>query len=178
MKNTLWLVIILSAVLFGCSKSIEEMIVGIWHEDTKEQMPEGLITTRGTTEYLRNGTSNFVGEVIITFYEEGEEATLTYSLMGSGEWEVNKDSLFEKIVDIKSIPLSLQMGVNKIDLIDVDQSVMVNLPKFEDMIPKGTSQESTIIQITDNRLVTKRKDASGADKEYQAFRVEKHFSPQ
>jgi len=178
MRKAFWLVVLLSTVLIGCSMSMEDQLVGIWHAETQEQTPDGLVLTLGTTEYLSNGTSNTVGEMILIYYEEGEEVILTYSLMMSEEWEVKKDSLFEKVVDIKSIPLSLQVGTSKIDLATVDQRVMANLPKIEDIIPKGTSRESTIVQITEKRLAVKGKDAGGADKEYQAFRVKKHFSPQ
>jgi len=157
---------------------LEEKILGIWYFEIQETIsePEGTVNVRGTTEYLRNGTSTTVGEIALRAYTpEGEEFEIMYSFMASGEWMLHEQKLVEKLIDMKTRPKYLEMNEERIDLQYLDPAQRAQLPKIEDMIPKGISEESEIIEIGANVMRVKSRDSQGNEKTIVNYKRDKPF---
>jgi hypothetical protein len=139
---------------------LEQKILGIWYFEVEEEIsdPEGTMTMRGTTEYFRNGTCTSVGEIILNaLTPEGEEFEAKYSFLSSGEWMIHQYALTEKLVDMKTMPEYIEMNGERYS----DPEQLAQMPKFEDEIPMGISEESEIIEISRTIMRTKSRDDMG-----------------
>jgi len=157
---------------------LEEKILGIWYSEIQEIIsePEGTVSVRGTTEYLRNGTSTTVGEMALRAYTpEGEEFEIMYSFMVSGEWMLYEQKLVEKMVDMKTMPKYLEMNEERIDLQYLVPAQHAQLPKIEDMIPMGISEEYEIIEMGATVMKVKSRDSLGNEKIIVNYKRDKPF---
>jgi hypothetical protein len=158
------------------SPTLAEKILGIWYYELEEAMPdaEGTMNVRGTTEYLRNGTSTSVGEISLRAQApEGEEVEIMYSFMASGEWMLHEQNLVEKLVDMKTMPKYLKMNEEQIDLQYLDPTQRGEIPKIEDMIPMGISEEYEIIEIAAKVMRVKSRDSLGNEKIIVSYKRDK-----
>lgn len=160
------------------SARLERKILGIWYFEVEEEIsdPEGTMTIRGTTEYFRNGTSSCVEELVLHVYTpEGEDFEITYSFLESGEWMLHGRILTEKLVDMKTISQYLNINGEQIDLQDLEPDEREQFPKIEDMIPKGISEESEIIEMGANVMRVKSRDSVGDEKIIVYYKRDRPF---
>jgi hypothetical protein len=158
--------------------TLEEKILGIWYSEIEETISEseGSVSVRSTTEYLRNGASTSVGELVLRAYTpEDQEFEIMYSFMASGEWMLHEQKLTEKLVDMKTMPKYLQVSGERIDVQYLDQEQREQLPKIEDMIPTGISEESEIIEMGASVMRVKSRDGLGNEKIIVNYRRAKPF---
>lgn len=161
------------------SPALEEKILGIWYSEIEEAISEseGSWSVRSTTEYLRNGTSTSVGELVLRAYTpEGQEFEITYNCMATGEWMLHERKLVEKLVDMKTMPKHLQASGERVYVQNLDQEQREQIPKIEDMIPKGISEESEIIEMGANVMRVKSRDSVGDEKIIVYYKRDKPFA--
>jgi len=158
------------------TSELEEKILGIWYADIQETIPNGTANIQGTTEYLRNGTSNLTAEISLRMHTpEGEEFEIIYNMLESYEWKLHEHRLVEKGVDMKTIPKYFKTRSEQIDLRRIDPAKREQFPKLEDVIPKGMSNESEIIEIGADIMRVKSRDHLGNEKIIVYYKRDKPF---
>ncbi|BAY21088.1 hypothetical protein NIES2100_08330 [Calothrix sp. NIES-2100] len=157
------------------SSSQKDNLLGIWY--SQESCPDSdyVMTVRGTTEYLRNESSNFVGEIIISGEDdEQQKVEITYDVVSSGEWVLEQNKLVEKIVDLKSNKKFIKVGAIQVDLNQIDPKELEDLPQIEDLIPKGLSTEYTVV-VLDSSKMTLRNDTGSCKGDIEYEKRSRHF---
>jgi hypothetical protein len=160
------------------SPTLAEKLLGIWYSEIEQPIPEtkGSLRLRSTTAYLWNGTSTSVGELVLRAYTpEGQEFEIMYNCMATGEWMLHGRKLTEKLVDMKTMPKYLQASGERVDVQNLDQEQREQIPKIEDMIPKGISEESEIIEMGANVMRVKSRDSLGDEKINVYYKRDKPF---
>jgi hypothetical protein len=137
----------------------QEKLLGAWDSAGRCSVADGAIAYKGTTEYFRNGSSNFSGEFTLSPKLDGRNAEVTFVVISSGEWKLDGNKLVEKITDMKSQPKFLTLNGEKHDL-QLDQSRARELPRLEDFIPQGISSEVTILELSNSRMRLKTAEGS------------------
>lgn len=171
---------VLTAACFDAqSAPYNEDILGIWEMHYTESISgTGYLKVQGTSEFFRNGSTNEVGLYTIESVEQGSSTAITYAVISSGEWLIHGDRVTLKTNDVKSFPIIVKQDGNQLDLraqpISVQSEIIAQIPKLEDLIPKGLSVEARIVTITQDRLVLSV-DEGGDPLDLVGRRVSKHM---
>jgi len=154
------LMAVLALTIISCTK-IENKMYGTWHADETRTADYGKVSIKGDTEYLRNNTSTFSGEMILHYDMPDGTIEVFYMLTETGEWQIdNSKILTEKMVDCKGSITSVKVNGQEIELSELEEEFRNQL-KLENMFPKGISTESTILEISDKKMRTESKDENG-----------------
>jgi serine/threonine protein kinase len=137
----------------------DKKILGIWYLENRCPTSDGTIESKGTIEFFRNNSFTHVGEVILSGSKNGDDFSMTWETSFTGEWNLDDDILVSKLVDLKSQLIHLTVNNEKIDVSQIDQR-KIDLPRLENFIPKGSSEEETILELSDSKMVSKTKSSS------------------
>lgn len=136
-------------------------VYGIWSSKYSYPYSNGMVEVNGTTEYLRNGNYNFTGQMRLDGVMGKQTFRILYDVDGAGEWSADSKSIIIKLMDIKSYPKFIE-----IDSREIDPQMIVAITGKEfsglgDAIPKGTSDEFTIVKLEKNSMVLQADDPTG-----------------
>ena len=145
--------------------------VGIWFSSYNYPITKGKVDVIGTTEYFKNGSYNFVGQITVTSRNENEAVKVVYDADGAGNWEGDSESLLIKLNDIKSYPVSLKYG-NK----EVEHHLLHKLvPELNEFIPEGVSQNYDVDFIKSNTIAMSTLDPIGNKLKFVMSRSQKRY---
>lgn len=132
-------------------------LFGIWESRYTYSSGSGLHEIVGTTEYFKNGNYNFVGKMLIR--EAAHGTTLSHNLQVSGEWETDKENLFIKVIDIKSILVPSESFSKKMTHPEfLYESSKLSL---ESLIAKGTSEKFGLQSVRESTITLTSIDPFG-----------------
>jgi hypothetical protein len=120
-----------------------------------------MVEVNGTTEYLKNGNYNFTGQMKLDGVMGKQTFRILYDVDGAGEWSADSKSIIIKLMDIKSYPKSIEIDSRKIDPQMIVAITGKEFPGLSDAIPKGTSDEFTIVKLEKNSMVLQADDPKG-----------------
>jgi len=167
MKKILLVVIALTII---CCTKIENKMYGVWQADETLTVDYGKVSIKGDTEYLRNKTSTFTGEITLHYDVPNGSIEISYSVTETGEWQIDNDKILtEKVIDYKGSITSVKVNGQEIDQSELEEEFRNQL-KLENIFPKGLSTESTILEISDKKMRTESKDEDGKMIESIAYR--------
>lgn len=138
----------------GCSKSIEEMLIGSWdfsiyfsasdvEKMSGESFPDGFsieITAVGNQTYHVGGKYDGTGEFTVRMTVDGQEYPLKFFIKDAGSWEIHDDVLVETTGD--SIVTPMNEGT---------EQVVKEIPILQAMLTpvSGESQSTKILHISE-----------------------------
>lgn len=185
MKKKYLSVFLIVALLIGCSSDfgsaeLKKEIQGIWYSEIVQPFPDGSsLCIKGTSEYFSDGSSNSIGQYTLSVPEKEYVYQITYNVILTSTWRIQKNSLIEKVVDLKSFPVIFKRGTNKIIISQLSlgkqQEINQSLPNIQDLIPNGMTVKTDILNIAHDRMMLSVDDGEGGKMDYIAQRVEKHF---
>lgn len=136
-------------------------VYGIWSSKYSYPCSNGMVEVNGTTEYLKNGNYNFTGQMKLDGVMGKQTFRILYDVDGAGEWSADSKSIIIKLMDIKSYPKSIEIDSRKIDPQMIVAITGKEFPGLSDAIPKGTSDEFTIVKLEKNSMVLQADDPKG-----------------
>jgi hypothetical protein len=173
-------VILISTHISG-NRPASDAVIGIWYCESEEKAHDPHLGAdvhlkiKGTTEYLRNGSTYTTADFTVVLTGSGQAAQITYSVLCTGEWQLHEDKLIDKMTDMKSTPLYVIANGVRRDVSQMNPSDQAGIPHLEDMIPKGVSVEQTILETKSDSLKLKRRNAVGDDVVYVAYKRDKAY---
>lgn len=142
------------------SSFAEQSLLGIWYSENSCSEPNFVMNFRGTTEFFRNSSYTYIGEVTVSGSSNGRNYSMTFDVNFTGEWNLDNDVLVSKLIDLKSQPTRLSADGEQINVQQLDQNKIKELPRLEDFVPKGSSSEETILELSNSKIVTRTKGSS------------------
>ncbi len=136
-------------------------VYGIWSSRYSYPSSNGTVEINGTTEYLKNGSYNFTGQMKLEGLVDKQEFRILYDVDGAGEWSADSKSIIIKLMDIKSHPKFIEIDSKRIDPKMIVAITGKDFPALSDAIPKGTSDEFTIVQLEKDSMVLQADDPKG-----------------
>lgn len=136
-------------------------VYGIWSSKYSYPSSNGMVEINGTTEYLKNGNYNFTGQMRLDGVMGKQTFRILYDVDGAGEWSADSKSIIIKLMDIKSYPKFIEVDSRKIDPQMIVAITGKEFPGLNDAIPKGTSDEFTIVKLEKNSMVLQADDPKG-----------------
>ena len=147
--------------------SLEQTLVGTWKGAASYRIPGSELVMSGYTRLLDTGHYNYSGEVELRM---PYQLTLRMNALASGTWKASGDKFVLTATDVKTQGSTLK-APGKPDLDFTDPSRFPkSLPRLEELIPRGSSQEYVIVELTPTLLRTRSVDVKGAASTYEAVR--------
>lgn len=136
-------------------------VYGIWSSRYSYPGSNGMVEVNGTTEYLKNGSYNFTGQIRLDGLVGKQTFKVLYDVDGAGEWSADSKSIFIKLLDIKSYPRFFEVDSKRIDSQLFFSITGKDFPGLSDVIPKGASDEFTIVKLEKNSMLLQADDPKG-----------------
>ena len=148
---------------------LEQMLVGTWKGVTTCSSPSGEIVASGYTRLLNTGQYSYSGEVEVRL---PSGTAMRFNALAAGTWKATDSGFVVTATDIKTVPHVLKLsGKADVDLTKrLSPIPQALLPRLEDLMPRGTSQEYAIIEVTSTRLRTRGSDIRGSVVTHEATR--------
>ena len=127
-------------------------LVGTWKGVTRQSAPNVEMVSTGYMRLQEAGTYNFSGDVLFRVTRSGKASELQLTALAAGTWQATGDRFVITLSDVKTM------------------SGVASLPKLEDLTPRGSSQEYTVVELTATRLRAIGTDIRGNPVDYQATR--------
>lgn len=153
----------------------DEAIYGIWLSKYQYPVQNGVVEMVGTTEYFKNNSYNYVGEMSFKVKTGDYAFDALYLVDGTGAWQADSGLLITQLKDMRSSPKSIILdGVP----VDTHLSTMVlgrDFPGLEESLPKGLNEEYKIISMSKDQLVLAVDDPLGNVFEFTMKRQNRRF---
>ncbi|WP_214645549.1 hypothetical protein, partial [Aliivibrio fischeri] len=146
---------------------------GIWASNYSYPVPNGKVEVDSTTEYFKNGSYNYLGQVSIIESTNKGDNIFVYEVNATGDWNNDSKNLYIKLQDIKSQIKKIKINSEEVDVIAL-KGVMV-LPKIEDVLSKGTNEQYEILSCSNNEILLKVDDPFGDFFNFVMKRTTKRF---
>jgi hypothetical protein len=148
---------------------LEQMLVGTWKGVTTHSSPSGEMVASGYTRLLNTGQYSYSGEVEVRL---PSGTAIQFSALAAGTWKATDNGFVLTASDIKTAPRVLkQLGKADVDLTNrLSPIPQALLPRLEDLMPRGTSQEYAIVEVTTTRLRARCSDIRGSIVTHEATR--------
>ncbi len=142
-------------------------LVGTWRGLTVCETASGGLVASGYTRLLETGQYNYSGDIS---FRSSDGVELQFSAAAAGTWKSLGGKFVLTALEIKTQPRFLrQPGEPPIDLTN-PLKIPIHLPKLEDLMPRGASQEYAILELGSSRLRAQGTDLRGNLVTYQATR--------
>jgi hypothetical protein len=120
---------------------------------------------------LESGSFSYSGEWAFKSTTNERQVEAIFLSQSSGTWKLDGNKLVMTLIDIKTQPKTLkQEGQPNIDLSKLLPFLTQSLPKIEDTIPRGSSMEYEIVELTPSMLKVRGKDLKGIETFYEGLR--------
>ena len=164
-------------------ETLEKALLGRWFSEQVETLPaddnivSGEFRLVSVDEYHANGTVNTQGQIILFFkYRDGATIESAWVIHAASEWRIKDGSLFEKIVDVQTIPDYVKADDRLADALDQEEFFRQAHYNIEDLIPKGQATADHVISIDGDRFAYESKDDNGKMIRHTKARTQKNFS--
>jgi hypothetical protein len=158
------------------SRNVASPLVGKWKGVSRYVVPEGELISTGHSEFLKTGGYNFSGEFALRNVEKyGPDVTIVSRVVAAGTWHITGSKYSITLADVKTVRTLLrQPGKADVDLDNV-ASFVPGASRFrllEDITPRGTSQEYSVVKLAATSLHATGQDLAGNGVDYVATRVQ------
>jgi hypothetical protein len=120
---------------------------------------------------LESGSYSYSGELSFQSTNNGRLSEVILLGQSTGTWKLDGNKFAVTLTDIKTQPKVLKKdGRPDTDLSNPLTFPAHLLPKFEDTIPRGSSQEYEIIELTPSTLKVRGKDFKGREVFFEGIR--------
>jgi hypothetical protein len=140
--------------------STESDIYGIWLSKYSYRISGGVLDVNGTTEYFKNNSYNFIGEISIYLEDRINTLYIVYQADGTGTWRADSDSLTIRLEDLKTQPKSILHNGRTVDVYS-SHSLLSEFPHIEDLIPSNITEEYKITNIDDDTITLEADTPNG-----------------
>ncbi|NDY81616.1 hypothetical protein G3I67_00075 [Orrella sp. NBD-18] len=168
------------AQVFFKSQHLAEKILGRWYSEITRDDAEMLTKFIGVTEYFRNGTVNYEGQ-IISYVKDDPNVSYYCGHNATYTWQIKKEHLYQTMVDAKVFPNYVKEQGNELNSAEDIQTLLefcAEIQRFyRDESPKGKTEEYGLIQITDERMIYQYKDENGKPVVETETKTERGFGP-
>ena len=138
------------------------LLIGTWKGVHRQAAVNGQLIATGYTRILDSGLYSYSGELSFQSTRNGQLAEVIFLGQSAGTWKLDGNKFAVTLTDIKTQPKVLkEEGQPDTDLSNPLTFPIHLLPKFEDTIPRGSSQEYEIIELTQSTLKVRGKDLKG-----------------
>lgn len=155
----------------------KNIIIGRWFSEQKELETDGETSTEtrtlNVTEYLKNGALNSEGHCVVKTLSDGDKNELFIKFHISGTWQLDGDSLFEKVDHING---HVEEVFYNDQLITTDEIRNDLKSKMDAFFPIGTTVEMKIISCTDQKIVYEQKNDEGETNIRTMIKTTKSYS--
>ncbi len=146
---------------------------GIWYAEYSYPSAQGIQAIKGTTEYFKNGSYSFMGE--IEAVENLHSYRIRYQIDATGEWEVESNSLIIKQKDYKTFVMDAQDIKTGLPIKIHNQPINKQLLKLDNRIPSELSEQFDILKTEKGKIVIKGIDPLGNQLVVKLIRQSKRF---
>lgn len=145
----------------------EQALVGTWKGATSYRVQGSELVISGYTRLLNTGHYNYSGEVELRM---PYQMTLRMNAQAAGTWKASGNKFVLTASDVKTLGSTLT-APGKPDLDFTDPGRLPKpLPRLEDLIPRGSSQEYVVVELTPKLLRATSVDVKGVASTYEALR--------
>lgn len=135
------------------NNTAESDIHGIWLSKYSYPVTGGTIEVHGTTEYFKNNSYNFIGEIGLRINSGANSIYTQYNVDGTGVWQADSKSLTIRLDDMHSWPKFVSYNGKPVDISLSKSMLGKDFPKIEDSYPKGVTEEFKIIDLSEQKIV-------------------------
>jgi hypothetical protein len=147
------------------------LLTGTWKGVHRQAAVNGQLIATGYTRMLESGSYSYSGELSFQSSNNGRLAEVILLGQSAGTWKLDGNKFAVTLTDIKTQPKVLkEEGRPDTDLSNPLTFPVHLLPKFEDTIPRGSSQEYEIIELTQSTLKVRGKDLKGREVIFEGIR--------
>jgi hypothetical protein len=148
------------------------LLIGRWKGVQKHVMVDGQLIFTGYTRLNESGSYSNSGELSVQSIRNGRRIEVILLVQAAGTWTLDGNKYSITVADIKTqYKVQKEEGQPDIDLSNpLISSALHWLPKFEDTIPRGSSQECEIVELTSSTLKARGKDIKGIEFFYEGVR--------
>ena len=147
------------------------LLIGTWKGVQRHAAVNGQLITTGHTRILESGSYIYSGEVSVQATRNGRLAEVIHLAQAAGTWKLDGNKLSTTLTDIKTqLKVLKAEGQPDIDVSNPLTFPVHLLPKVEDTIPRGSSQEYEITERTPSTLKLRWKDIKGIEAFYEGVR--------
>lgn len=186
--KSVWLILISAAIMtyvtpthaewFFKNKVLSEKILGRWYSEINRD-DEGMVSKFiGVTEYFRNGSVNYEGQ-IISYAKDEPEVSYYCGHNATYTWQIKKEYLYQTMRDAKVFPNYVKQKGDELSNPQDIQTLLefcAEIQRFyRDENPKGKTEEYRLIQINDESLIYSYKDDNGKPVIETEARTERGF---
>jgi ribosome modulation factor len=146
-------------------------LMGTWKGVHRQAAVNGQLIATGYTRTLASGSYSYRGELSFQSTNNGLLAEVIRLGQAAGTWKLDGNKFAVTLTDVKTQPKVLKKeGRPDTDLSHPLTFPVHLLPKFEDTIPRGSSQEYEIVELTQSTLKVRGKDLKGREVIFEGIR--------
>lgn len=168
------------AQVFFKSQQLAEKILGRWYSEIGRDDAEMVTKFIGVTEYFRNGTVNYEGQ-IISYVKDDPDVSYYCGHNATYTWQIKKEHLYQTMIDAKVFPNSVKENGKELTSSDDIQILLefcADIQRYyRDESPRGRTEEYLLIQVNDERMIYQYKDENGKPVVETETRTERGFGP-
>ena len=147
------------------------LLIGTWKGVHRQAAVNGQLIATGYTRMLESGSYSYSGELSFQSIRNGRLAEVILLGQSAGTWKLDGNKFAVTLTDIKTQPKVLkEEGRPETDLSNPLTFPIHWLPKFEDTVPRGSSQEYEITELTPSTLKVRGKDLKGKEVFFEGIR--------
>jgi hypothetical protein len=155
--------------------TIDKHLYGIWYSKLGYKIKGGDYFIEGTTEYFKNNSYNFVGQIRADVFLNHMTLLVTYNVDGAGVWVSDSNSFLTTMSDMNSYPTSVIYNDEKIDIPLYEKILGEKLPNLDEVIPIGSSEEFRVVKLNKNEILVEVDDLQGNIIQFKMNRQKKRF---
>ena len=155
--------------------TIDKHLYGIWYSKLGYKIKGGDYFIEGTTEYFKNNSYNFVGQISADVFFNHMTLLVTYNVDGAGTWISDSNSFLTTMTDMVSYPISINYNDKEIDIPLYEKILGEKLPKLDETIPIGSSEEFKVIKLNKNEILVEVDDLQGIIIQFKMNKRKRRF---
>ena len=134
-------------------------------------MADGQLIFNGYTRIGESGSYSNSGELSVQSTRNGLPVEVILNVQAAGTWTLDGNKYAVTVADVKTqYKVLKEEGQPDFDLSNPLTFPVHRLQKFEDAIPRGSSQEFEIVELTSSTLKARGKDIRGIEFFYEGVR--------
>ncbi len=147
-------------------------LVGTWRSRSRQRSLEGDVIVDGYLRFHPNGTYSFSGSLAVHSQGEAHAADATMTTLAAGTWQSGASGFSITLGDLKT-QKAVFRGVDGRDIhLDPLAGKLLAIPDYrpEAILPRGSTQDYAITELTTTYLRATGKDIRGMPVELTAIR--------
>ena len=137
-----------------------QQLIGRWKGVHRRAVDNGQLISTGYTGILESGSYSESGEASFQLTTNGRLTELILLYQSAGTWKLYGNKFAVTLTDIKTqYKVLKEKGLSDLDLRNSLTLPVHLLPKWEDTIPRGSSMEYEIVELTPSTFKVRGKDS-------------------